>query len=163
MKKIIQFCLATVVLVAFAACEKNEPVKYGQTCAIDKMTFSYYLSDTSGNIKNTFKQDEILILNLDIHNDGQDTLMVHAYYFGTCYDSKNQPIESMSCYTYPDTLPVYSPIVPDETSCFDYAFFVNVPSGYYHYQNPCISLFIKGRENDYKEYTIPLTLNFQVQ
>lgn len=164
MKKIIMLALIAVI---FIACNNNEPTfDDGLTYADGDLTFTYSLSDKEGNIKNTFTQDEWLVVHLNIQNDGEDTIMVNADYLGhlgLCYDCKNQLVGSMSEYIHNDTLPVFKPAFLGTNVRFAYPFLVDVPVGFYHYQNPCVVLYTQGKETDIKKITIPLIINFNVQ
>ena len=164
MKKYLLFAIMAGLL---CSCNNNEPaLENNLTYADGNLTFVYSLSAKDGNIKNTFTKHEWLVVQLDIQNNGEDTMMVNADYLGhlgLCYDSKNQLVESMSAYTYNDTLPVFKPVCHGTNAQFEYPFFVDVPAGFYHYQNPCVVLYTKGKDTDITELTIPLIINFNIQ
>jgi len=158
--KIILF---SVLALLFAACNNNEPEKGSQSYTINELTFTYYLSDLEGNIKNTFSKEEWLVVHLNIENNSRYILLAHVDNLGNCYNSQGQFMEEMSTYIFNDTLPAYKTILTGETSCFTYAFFTSISSGLYHYQNPQVSLSSPDNEGDKNEYIIPLTTNFKVQ
>lgn len=152
------FCSLTLL-----ACHNNEQEMNIQKCLIDDMEFSYCLKDTAGVERNSFSKGELLVIGLSVKNKGNNTVMVNSQYFGACYDEKNQRVEEMGVYIYPDTLPVYKEIRPGSTRDFSYLFVVDAPSGSYHYQNPHVSVYFDGKEESEKEYVLPLTINFKVK
>ena len=158
-----KFFLFSVLALFFAACNTNEPAKGRLSYSVNELTFTYYLSDLEGNVKNTFLQDEWLVVHLNIENNSQNILLAHADNLGNCYNSQGQFMEEMSTYILDDTLPAYKTVLTGETSCFTYAFYTSISSGLYHYQNP--QVFLSSPDNEYqkKEYTIPFTLKFKVQ
>ena len=160
MKKVFLFAVMAVFLVA---CKTNNPENGVQTFSKDNLTFSYYLSDMDGNIKNLFTQNEWLIIHLNIQNNSADTLMINASDLGTCFDSQSHSVEKMSTYIYNDTIPAYKATILGETSHFTYAFYTSISSGAYYYQNPQVLIFHPSKETEKKEYIIPLTINFKIQ
>jgi hypothetical protein len=160
------FLLVALLAVVLGGCKPNEPEVEIKTYVMGNITFSYYLSDKEGNRKNTFTQNEWLRVNLTIENEGQDTLLVNADYLGNlgcCYDNGGQFVESMSAYVHNDTLPVFKPSYNNSPSLFSYVFYVDAPTGSYHYQNPYVVFYVKGNENEINEITVPLTINFKIK
>ena len=95
-----KFFFFALIALVFAGCNTNEPVKWIQTYTENGITYTYYLYNADSDESNAgvFAQDDLLILHLDIRNNGQDTVMVHSYHLGTCYDANNQYVQSMSLY-----------------------------------------------------------------
>ena len=164
MKRIILFLFATMSLL-LAACNTDEPNTGVQTCIVDDIEYSYYLTDTEGVIKNSFSKGEIVRVHLDLRNKGLNILMAFVNDIGDCYDSKGNLQEILSANANTDTVPVFRMINPGDIVYFKQSYKLSVSSGLYHYQKPYVMYYVKGSEDtkDIKHKSIPLTLDFKIK
>lgn len=158
-----KFLLFAFIATVLAACNTNEPEKKIQTYTIDDLCISYYVSGSKNDVREQYVQNEWIRVHIDIHNQGQNTMMVDVIHWGDCYNSNNEKQEDLSMQDILDTVPTFRTLDPNQITQFKKSYILSVPPGSYHYQNPYIMFYHKNNPLDVKQSIIPLTVNFEVK